>query len=102
MGKNEYEEALIKAFHASSMGMMGIFGGTVTWNMPEVQDKCLQVFKEVMLTNWVKTHERHLIDNGSNGHYFGDEVNTTKDTIKSVRDFKGKLTHPISLLLHCS
>ncbi|KAK3821400.1 MAG: hypothetical protein J3Q66DRAFT_367109 [Benniella sp.] len=74
MGKNEYEEALIKAFHTSSMAMMGMFGGTVTWNMPEVQDKCLQMFKEVMLPNWVKTHERHLIDNGSNGHYFGDEL----------------------------
>ncbi|KAG0230968.1 hypothetical protein B0O80DRAFT_495458 [Mortierella sp. GBAus27b] len=74
LGKNEYEGALIKAFHSSSLMMMGIYAGFVTYNMPEVYDVCLEKFKETHFKNWINTHERHLIDNGSNGFYFGENL----------------------------
>ncbi|KAF9998728.1 hypothetical protein BGZ65_005801 [Modicella reniformis] len=74
LGENQYEETLIKTIHSSSLSTFSEFYASVTWNMPEVHDKCLQGFKGRTLVNWVKTHERHLIDNGSNGHYFGDKL----------------------------
>ncbi|KAG0049810.1 hypothetical protein BGZ83_005367 [Gryganskiella cystojenkinii] len=74
LGDNPYEEHLIRAFHVSSLSIMVTFGSFVTWNFPEVQEKSLELFKTQFLPNWIRTHERHLIDNGSNGHYLGDKL----------------------------
>ncbi|KAF9579646.1 hypothetical protein BGW38_004018 [Lunasporangiospora selenospora] len=74
LGDNEYEETLIKAFHSSSFTLMGAFGSFVTWNQPEARDKCYEMFKQNMLANWIASHEKHLVDNGSNGHYIRDKA----------------------------
>ncbi|KAF9186667.1 hypothetical protein BGZ51_009336 [Haplosporangium sp. Z 767] len=74
LGDNEYEELLIKAFHCSSAGIQNLFAATVSWNQPEVKAKTFQRFKSTTLQNWVKTHEKHLADNGNNGHYIGNKI----------------------------
>ena len=74
MGDNEYEETLIRAFHCSSATLFANFQTAVVWNLPEIREKALEVFKTSKLAHWVKTHERHLLDNGNNGHYIGNKV----------------------------
>ncbi|KAF9434300.1 hypothetical protein BGZ76_008241 [Entomortierella beljakovae] len=74
LGDNLYEESLIKAFHSSSMTLIATFSTSVAWNVPEAQEKAFGYFKMATLPNWIKTHERHLVDNGSNGHYIGDKL----------------------------
>ncbi|KAF9083248.1 hypothetical protein BGX23_011647 [Mortierella sp. AD031] len=74
LGDNEYEETLIRAFHCSSATLHGVFSNSVTWNLPEVQEKTLAAFKARQLVHWVKAHERHLLNNGDNGHYVGNKL----------------------------
>ncbi|KAG0275989.1 hypothetical protein BGZ95_008145 [Linnemannia exigua] len=74
MGDNEYEEAIIRSFHCSSASLFTIFSGSVIWNLPEVREKTLEAFKTNQLALWVQTHERHLMDNGNNGHYVGNKM----------------------------
>ncbi|KAF9550265.1 hypothetical protein EC957_001172 [Mortierella hygrophila] len=74
MGDNEYEETLIRAFHCSSTTLFINFQTAVVWNMAEVREKALENFKANKLAHWVKTHERHLMDNGNNGHYLGNKM----------------------------
>ncbi|KAF9325902.1 hypothetical protein BGZ91_002193 [Linnemannia elongata] len=74
MGNNEYEETLIRAFHCSSASLFASFQANVVWNLPEVREKTLGGFKARQLAHWVKTHERHLMENGNNGHYIGNKM----------------------------
>ena len=74
MGSNEYEENLIKIFQSSTAALQTVFAGTVTWNHPEVKEKSLQFFLGNQLLTWIATHEKHLADNGNNGHYVGNKV----------------------------
>jgi hypothetical protein len=34
----------------------------------------LGFFTTATLPTWIATHEKHLNDNGNNGHYIGDKV----------------------------
>ncbi|KAF9897845.1 hypothetical protein BX616_004888 [Lobosporangium transversale] len=74
LGSNQYEEALIGAFYTSTSSVMITFVSQVTWNQSEAKKASLETFKERSFKYWVKAHERHLIDNGSNGHYVGNEL----------------------------
>lgn len=46
----------------------------VTWNYKEVMDKAMDAFLTSWLPLWIETHAKYLRDNGSNGHYVGDQV----------------------------
>ncbi|KAF9581488.1 hypothetical protein BGW38_001471 [Lunasporangiospora selenospora] len=70
----EYEETLIKASHPSVFTLMRSFAFSVSLNQPEALIKCNEIFKQNTLANWIATHEKHLVDNGSNGHYLGDKA----------------------------
>ncbi|KAF9912165.1 hypothetical protein EC991_000575 [Linnemannia zychae] len=74
MGDNEYEEAIIRSFHCSSACLFNVLSASVIWNLPEVRQKGLQAFKARQFDLWVETHERHLVDNGNNGHYIGNKL----------------------------
>ncbi|KAG0047300.1 hypothetical protein BGZ83_007630 [Gryganskiella cystojenkinii] len=74
LGENIYEESQIRAFHSSTLFLLTTFAGSVTWAMPEVKEQTLGFFKDFLLPNWIKSHERHLLDNGDNGHYVGDKL----------------------------
>lgn len=74
LGDNEYEETLIKSFHNSSNSMVMLFASTVTWNQPEASPKCLSHFKANSLPSFCASLERHLQDNGNNGHLVGKKL----------------------------
>ncbi|KAF9933091.1 hypothetical protein FBU30_006592 [Linnemannia zychae] len=74
LGSNKYEESLIKMLHSSSAAIMIGYSVSVTWNQPEVKSKTLAYFTSSSLPDWIECHERHLRDNGNNGHYVGDKL----------------------------
>ncbi|KAF9287028.1 hypothetical protein BGZ88_008776 [Linnemannia elongata] len=74
LGSNEYEESIIKSLHSSSAAVQNAFAGAVTWNAPEAKAGALGFFTKATLPTWIATHERHLNDNGNNGHYLGDKL----------------------------
>ncbi|KAF8937349.1 hypothetical protein BGZ58_002844 [Dissophora ornata] len=74
LGDNEYQESLIKVFHSSSSHVQANFAQMVTWSLPEVKAKQLDFFKSSILPTWIQTHEKHLADNGNNGHYVGNKL----------------------------
>ncbi|KAF9146112.1 hypothetical protein BG015_011696 [Linnemannia schmuckeri] len=74
LGSNEYEESIIKSLHSSSAAIQNAFAGSVTWNLPEAKAGALGFFTAATLPIWIAAHERHLIDNGNNGHYLGDKL----------------------------
>lgn len=78
LGDNEYEELLIKMFHSSTFLLQTAFASNVTWCPSEVQQKTLAFFKANTLPTWIKTHTKHLLDNGDNGHYIGNRVKEMK------------------------
>ncbi|KAF9572270.1 hypothetical protein EC968_010061 [Mortierella alpina] len=74
LGSNEYEENLVKIFQSSTGALLLTYALTVTWTQPEVKEKSFQFFMENQLLTWVTTHEKHLADNGNNGHYLGNNL----------------------------
>lgn len=74
LGDNEYEENLIKAFHSSTTFLQCSFAQSVTWSPPEVKEGNLAYFLTNTLQTFITTHEKHLADNGNNGHYLGNKV----------------------------
>ncbi|KAF9156064.1 hypothetical protein BG015_007367 [Linnemannia schmuckeri] len=88
MGDNEYEENLIRSFQCSSAWLYSNYLAAVVWNMPEVREKNLEVFKTKRLAHWVKTHERHLLENGNNDHYLGNKMSLADiRTANLINDF---------------
>ncbi|KAF9128358.1 hypothetical protein BGW39_005138 [Mortierella sp. 14UC] len=74
LGTNEYEESIIKMCHSSSAAVQNAFAGAVTWNAPDAKSKGMAFFTSATLPCWIETHERHLKDNGNNGHYLGNKL----------------------------
>ncbi|KAG0197880.1 hypothetical protein BGX28_008626, partial [Mortierella sp. GBA30] len=76
LGENPYEESLILALTSSSTSLLVSLGSSVTWHVTRNQamEQCLEAFKNNVLATWIATHERHLVDNGSNGYYFGNKL----------------------------
>ncbi|KAG0282297.1 hypothetical protein BGZ96_000630 [Linnemannia gamsii] len=75
MGSNLYEENLIKSFHSSTASLHQMHSTTVAF-IPdrEARKKAMGVFREGPFKQWVAVHDKHLKDNGSNGHYIGDRL----------------------------
>lgn len=74
LGDNDYEEQLIKAFHSSSAHLQSNFAQSVTWCPPDAKEENLAKFLTGTLKTFIDTHEKHLADNGDNGHYVGNRV----------------------------
>lgn len=75
MGKNDYEKNLIKSFHSSAASLHSLHATTVAF-IPdrEARKKAMEAFRDGPFTQWVAIQDKHLKDNGSNGHYIGDKV----------------------------
>ncbi|KAG0370148.1 Glutathione S-transferase S1 [Mortierella sp. AD032] len=75
LGSNEYEENLIKSFHSSTASLHSLHATTVAF-IPdrEARKRAMKVFRDGPFRAWVTLHEKHLRDNGSNGHYIGDKL----------------------------
>ncbi|KAF9137907.1 hypothetical protein BG015_002561 [Linnemannia schmuckeri] len=97
LGSNEYEESIIKSFHSSSAAIMSAFASSVTWNTPEGKAGGLEFFTTSTLPTWIATHEKHLIDNGNNGHYVGDKLSLAD--IRTANIIEQFVTQPESATL---
>ncbi|KAG0344607.1 hypothetical protein BG004_004329 [Podila humilis] len=74
LGDNEYEETLIKMFHNSASTYQTVFAISVTWVDPLVSKKAFEYFKTQSFPGMCANLEKHLVDNGSNGHFVGDKL----------------------------
>ncbi|KAF9407980.1 hypothetical protein BGZ94_002493 [Podila epigama] len=74
LGDNAYERAFIRAIHNSASDLQTGWGASVMMNHPETKDKCRASFVNVSLPNMFGAWERHLVDNGSNGHFVGNKL----------------------------
>ncbi|KAG0029011.1 hypothetical protein BGZ81_004203 [Podila clonocystis] len=74
LGDNEYEETLIKSFQNTCFSLQNMFASLITWNQPEASPKCLAYFKANSLPSFCESLERHLKDNGNNGHFVGNKL----------------------------
>ncbi|KAK5814258.1 hypothetical protein F5H01DRAFT_22357 [Linnemannia elongata] len=75
LGNNEYEMNLIKSFHSSAASLHSLHATTVAF-IPdrEARKKAMEAFRDGPFTQWVAIHDKHLKDNGSNGHYIGNKL----------------------------
>lgn len=82
MGNNDYETNLIKSFHSSAASLHSLHATTVAF-IPdrEARMKAMEAFRDGPFTQWVAIHDKHLKDNGSNGHYIGDKVKMKKKIV---------------------
>ncbi|KAF9162574.1 hypothetical protein DFQ26_003417 [Actinomortierella ambigua] len=74
MGDNEYEKYTIMALHSSSKAIMDNFATYCAFNVPEAMPKAFQKWRDEYLPQWVTIQDKHLVANGSNGHYIGDKL----------------------------
>lgn len=84
MGDNAYDAAVIRAVHNSAADLQTIMSGTVTFNHPGAKEKCLETFKTATFPNMLGAWERHLVDNGSNGFFFGDRLSLADIRVANV------------------
>ncbi|KAG0336063.1 Glutathione S-transferase S1 [Podila humilis] len=74
LGSNAFEETLINTFISSNQGLgmaiMKVFGAKDEESKAQIKATAL----ESSILPWIKYHEQHLADNGSNGHYVGNKL----------------------------
>ncbi|KAG0235783.1 hypothetical protein BGW41_000678 [Actinomortierella wolfii] len=73
MGDNDYEKYMIMAFHSSAKAVMDNFATYCAFNVEEAKPAAYKNCREKVLPQWVEIHDKHLVRNGSNGHYVGDK-----------------------------
>ncbi|KAG0244334.1 hypothetical protein BGW41_008098 [Actinomortierella wolfii] len=76
LGNDPWEEVAIQSFYASTKNVMHTYVSKVlTGNLGgEAKAKELEIFVQRDLPAWITLHERWLADNGTNGHYVGDQL----------------------------
>ncbi|KAI1311304.1 hypothetical protein EDD11_003484 [Mortierella claussenii] len=74
LGKDYWEESLIKMYLSSTHSLITFLVHTVVQSPKEDRPAFLERFKKTNLTGWIQHHEKHLKANGSNGHYVGDQL----------------------------
>ncbi|KAF9174864.1 hypothetical protein BGX21_010663 [Mortierella sp. AD011] len=69
LGKDYWEENLIKMYQSSTHALFTFLVHNVVQSPKEDRPAFLERFKKSNLPEWIKFHEKHLKENGSNGHY---------------------------------
>ncbi|KAG0090026.1 hypothetical protein BGZ92_003816 [Podila epicladia] len=104
LGTNAFEEAVIDQFVSSSRSTLGaITTKFFDAKTPEAKAEVKTALMERHIEAWLINHERHLTDNGSNGHYLGEALSladvTTATLVDLINGLWGKdaiteKTHP--------
>ncbi|KAF9184015.1 hypothetical protein BGZ51_003631 [Haplosporangium sp. Z 767] len=84
MGKDIWEENRIKMFLSSTHSMFTFLVHTIVQSPKEERPAFLKRFKSMNLKGWIQFHEKHLKENGSNGHYVGDQLSIADIKTASV------------------
>ncbi|KAG0021313.1 hypothetical protein BGZ81_008943 [Podila clonocystis] len=75
LGTNVFEETVINEFVASSNSAANsIFGKYFAAKDPEAKAEVKSKLLNDTVEPWIRYHEQHLADNGSNGHYVGSAL----------------------------
>ncbi|KAF9937862.1 hypothetical protein BGZ65_000864 [Modicella reniformis] len=84
LGKDFWEENLIKMYLSSTHGLITFLFQTSVQSPKDDRPAFLERFKKSNLPEWIKFHEKHLKANGSNGHYVGDKLSIADIKTASV------------------
>ncbi|KAG0021103.1 hypothetical protein BGZ81_009067 [Podila clonocystis] len=87
LGTNAFEETVIDQFVSSSRS---VFNAIATKyfdaKTPEAKAEVRTALMERHIEGWLSHHERHLTENGTNGHYLGARLSLADFTTASLID----------------
>ncbi|KAK5805458.1 hypothetical protein F5H01DRAFT_353762 [Linnemannia elongata] len=92
LGKDFWEESQIRMFHSSTHALITFLVHTIVQSPQSDRAAFLARFKKTNLPQWVKSHEKYLVANGSNGHYVGDQLSIADIKTASVIEHLINLT----------
>ncbi|KAF9127167.1 hypothetical protein BGW39_006064 [Mortierella sp. 14UC] len=92
LGKDLWEESQIRMFHSSTHALITFVVHTVVQSPASDRPAFLARFKKTNLPQWVRSHEKFLVANGSNGHYVGDQLSIADIKTASVIEHLVNLT----------
>ncbi|KAF9571245.1 hypothetical protein EC968_000788 [Mortierella alpina] len=73
MGDNSFEEAQILGFYSNTRALVQSHQETYLCRSKDRAEK-LENFIETQLKQWIRTHEKALVQNGGNGYYVSNRV----------------------------
>ncbi|KAG0332162.1 hypothetical protein BG000_010279 [Podila horticola] len=73
LGSNAWEEHLVNEYYNSSDALANYYV-KVLFSTPENRHKEAETFYSAHFSRWAAAHEKHLQENGNNGHYVGDTI----------------------------
>ncbi|KAF9185996.1 Glutathione S-transferase S1 [Haplosporangium sp. Z 767] len=91
LGESAYEEQAIKSFYSTIHYLRERSLMRVTWTFPDKRPESWVTFTQTSLPQWIKLHEQHLENNGSNGHFVGDKISLADIHLVSVIDHFAEL-----------
>ncbi|KAF9412765.1 hypothetical protein BGZ94_000952, partial [Podila epigama] len=75
LGSNAFEETIINSFVSSTASLHNaIVQKYLHAQSPEAKAEIKSKMLETHIAPWVRYHEQHLADNGTNGHYVGSSL----------------------------
>ncbi|KAG0215949.1 Glutathione S-transferase S1 [Mortierella sp. GBA30] len=86
LGANEYEEQVIKSFYSSIHYLRERCLMRMTWTYADKRQEAFESFVTKLVPWWIRVHEQHLENNGSNGHFFGEKITLADIHMVSVLD----------------
>ncbi|KAG0022689.1 hypothetical protein BGZ82_010943, partial [Podila clonocystis] len=72
LGANAWEEHLVNRYFNSTDTAQNGFGTSVLGVQGEARVEAANTYYKETLPKWIRLHEEHLKQNGSNGHYVGN------------------------------
>ncbi|KAF9980600.1 hypothetical protein BGZ65_004895, partial [Modicella reniformis] len=73
-GSTPEEELQISIFYSQAITIHNVWIFRVIPALAPVRAEILKAFKEITLKRWIDVCERYLVENGNNGHFFGNKV----------------------------
>ncbi|KAG0093953.1 hypothetical protein BGZ93_004478 [Podila epicladia] len=92
LGANAWEEHLVNRYFNSTDTAQNFFGTSVLNVQGDARVEAANTYYKETLSKWIRLHEEHLKQNGSNGHYVGNGL--------TLADYKTALLVDRLLLLH--
>ncbi|KAF8943356.1 hypothetical protein BGZ47_005501 [Haplosporangium gracile] len=93
LGKDFWEESQIRMFHSSTHALITFLVHTIVQSPQSDRAAFLARFKKTNLPQWIRSHEKYLVANGSNGHYVGDQLSIADIKTASVIEHLINLTN---------
>ncbi|KAG0219671.1 hypothetical protein BGX33_001437 [Mortierella sp. NVP41] len=84
LGRDFWEETQIRMYHSSTHALITFLVHNIVQSPKEDRPAFLARFKKTNLSQWIRSHEKVLAANGSNGHYIGDQLSIADIKTASV------------------